>query len=495
MTTHHDIMLSSTYLELKDHRAAVSGAMLGQEMFPLDMANDAALPDQDLIEASLAKVDKAAAYVGLIGYRYGHIPQCAERNPDGLSLTELEFRHAVKRRLLICMFIMHDDHQVPRSAVHAERDAADKLAAFIALAKGGPIYAEFDSVADLKAKVIQSLARLRGLLDKDAPAKPAKITPPAPPNTEIPAPPAFYAKPPYIAGYAFQGRVKELSALRDWTGSADPVLLFEAIGGMGKSMVTWQWVTKHAAENGAAWAGQLWYSFYEFGANMRDFHVTALSYMTGRPRADWLSRPNDELAEQLLGLLRQRRWLLVLDGLERVLVAYHRSDAAQLADDAVETSIDPTGPQPTNCIRPEDDGFLRNLCTVTPSKILASSRLMPRALLNQGGTPLPGVRRLQLDGLDPRDAEAMLRAIDINITGDGARMQEYLERRFACHPLVVGVVGGLVRNHMMAPGDFDHWVEDPAGGGAVDLTNPDIRQRKTHILKLAFAGLDALGRA
>ena len=34
----HSIMLSSTYKELKEHRAAVSEAALGQGMFPLDMA-------------------------------------------------------------------------------------------------------------------------------------------------------------------------------------------------------------------------------------------------------------------------------------------------------------------------------------------------------------------------------------------------------------------------------------------------------------------------
>jgi hypothetical protein len=131
----HSIMLSSTYNELKEHRAAVSEAALGQGMFPLDMANDSALPDQDLIGASLAKVDEADAYVGLISYRYGQMPECQVRNPDKLSLTELEFRRAQKRELPICMFIMHENHQVPRSAVNAEPGTADKLAAFVALAK------------------------------------------------------------------------------------------------------------------------------------------------------------------------------------------------------------------------------------------------------------------------------------------------------------------------------------------------------------------------
>jgi hypothetical protein len=70
-TDRHSIVISSTYVELREHRAAVSRAVLKNEMAPLDMANDAAIPDRDLIAASLAKVNQADAYVGLIGYRYG----------------------------------------------------------------------------------------------------------------------------------------------------------------------------------------------------------------------------------------------------------------------------------------------------------------------------------------------------------------------------------------------------------------------------------------
>jgi hypothetical protein len=83
---------------------------------------------------------------------------------------------------------------------------------------------------------------------------------------------------------------------------------------------------------------------------------------------------------------------------------------------------------------------------------------------------------------------------EAGITGDSERMQQYLERRFGCHPLVVGVVCGLVRNNLRARGNFDRWVDDPDGGAAVNLADPDIVQRRTHILKLAFGGLEARTR-
>jgi Mrp family chromosome partitioning ATPase len=160
------VMLSSTYKELAEHRQEIQHAMLGQELFPIAMENDAALPDHDLIGASLSKVDDSDAYVGLISYRYGQAPEDIVRNPDRLSLTELEFRRAVERRIPICMFIMHGDHPVPRRAVGGESDVEKrKLEAFTSLAKKDRIYAEFESVGALKAKAVQSLVKLREAIE------------------------------------------------------------------------------------------------------------------------------------------------------------------------------------------------------------------------------------------------------------------------------------------------------------------------------------------
>ncbi len=151
--------------------------MLGQRLLPIAMEDDAALPGQDLIDASLAKVDEADAYVGLIGYRYGQMPESPERNPDRLSLTELEFHRAVTRGIPICMFIMHKDYLVPRSAVGEERGAEQKLEAFLNLAKKDRIYAEFKSVEDLKTKAVQSLVALREVLDRRASASLSTMEP------------------------------------------------------------------------------------------------------------------------------------------------------------------------------------------------------------------------------------------------------------------------------------------------------------------------------
>jgi hypothetical protein len=142
--------------------------MLGQRLMPIAMEDAAALPDQDLIDASLAMVEESDAYVGLISYRYGQAPIDPVKNPEQLSLTELEFRRAVARKIPICMFIMHDDHLVPSQAVGALRGDKQKFEAFIQLAKGDRIHAEFNSVDDLKVKAVQSLVKLRKILERSS---------------------------------------------------------------------------------------------------------------------------------------------------------------------------------------------------------------------------------------------------------------------------------------------------------------------------------------
>jgi hypothetical protein len=242
--------------------------------------------------------------------------------------------------------------------------------------------------------------------DQVSPLQPAAGDP-------IPKPPEFYAEPRYIGSHKFVGREAQLDVLSDWADPADqhPVLLFDAIGGTGKSMLTWEWTSNHASQVRSAWAGRFWYSFYERGAIMADFCSHALAYITGRPLDEFRKLKTPELGERLLHHLQRRPWLLVLDGLERVLVAYHRFDAAQLADEFASQPTDEIAHRdPCSAIRPEDDDLLHALAAATPSKLLVTSRLVPRVLLNSAGQTIPGVLRLPLGGLRPADAEALLRS-------------------------------------------------------------------------------------
>lgn len=305
----------------------------------------------------------------------------------------------------------------------------------------------------------------------------------------IPIPPRLFAEPPYIGSHRFIGRKSELERLSDWAAAADPhpVLLFEAIGGTGKSMLTWEWTTKHATEVRGDWAGIFWYSFYEKGAMMADCCRRALAYMTGEPLEAFQKLNRLVLSERLLHQLRARPWLLILDGLERVLVAYHRIDAAQVGDEEAGKTDEIADRDPSGTIRPEDDDLLRALAGATPSKITISSRLIPRVFLNAASQAIPGVLRVPLAGLRPEDAEALLRSYGVTGTSPGIR--DYLKSHCDCHPLVTGVLAGLINSYLPSRGNFDEWVDDPAGGGLLNLANLDLVQKRNHILHTAFAAL------
>jgi hypothetical protein len=495
------VMVSSTFRYLEQHRAALMRAIEAQRMHALGMEQDAALPGGTVIDSSLGKVRDAAAYIGVISHRYGEIPASAEHNAERLSLTELEFREARRLGRPTLIFIMGADHDVKPGAVEQDPEKIGKLNAFREDVKRATaetqvqrVYKEFNSLPEFDVAAMQSVAELRRYLEEQdtaARAVPASgAREPEPDEADsIPSPPALYAEPRYIGSHDFVGRVTELEKLNDWAAPAEPhpVLLYEAIGGAGKSMLTWEWTVNHARGARAGWAGQLWYSFYEKGAVMADFSRRALSYMTGQPLRAFRRMRQPELTRLLLLQLQARPWLLVLDGLERVLVAYHRYDAAQVADEEAGRTDEIGRRDPAASIRPQDDELLRGLAGAAPSKSLITSRLVPRALLNQAGQPIPGVLYERLPGLRPGDAEALLRACGVR--GDSRSMRTYLQQHCDCHPLVTGIVAGLVNDYLADRGHFDTWAADPDGGGALNLAELDLVQKRNHILR---AAMDAL---
>jgi hypothetical protein len=89
------------------------------------------------------------------------------------------------------------------------------------------------------------------------------------------------------------------------------------------------------------------------------------------------------LGEQLLQHLNARPWLILLDGLERVLVSYHRFDAAQIGGEDGGETDQIAERDPCAAIRPEDNELLCALAGAKPSKFLIASRPVRRWELNK----------------------------------------------------------------------------------------------------------------
>ncbi|RNC70126.1 MAG: DUF4062 domain-containing protein [Desulfuromonadales bacterium] len=88
------IYLSSTFEDLKEYRKAVYDALSKVSHYKVIAMENYVATDQRPVDKCLKDVANAHIYVGLFGFRYGYVPPAEHNNPDGLSITELEFRCA-----------------------------------------------------------------------------------------------------------------------------------------------------------------------------------------------------------------------------------------------------------------------------------------------------------------------------------------------------------------------------------------------------------------
>jgi hypothetical protein len=146
------VMVSSTAIDLPDHRKQVHDACLCEGVFPIGMES---LParDADAMKVSFEMVDSADIYIGIYAFRYGHIPEGKD-----ISITEMEYRRAVDRKIPILVFLMSDDHLITSKDVEATKKAQRKLKNFKQLVSKNRNRSKFNSATELRAQVIHALA-------------------------------------------------------------------------------------------------------------------------------------------------------------------------------------------------------------------------------------------------------------------------------------------------------------------------------------------------
>jgi tetratricopeptide (TPR) repeat protein len=307
-----------------------------------------------------------------------------------------------------------------------------------------------------------------------------------------PVPPPYFAH-PYALQEHFTGRARERQMLTQWLkGDGRPVFALVAIGGMGKSALTWAWLQRDVLglplpgqpddppdvaaacrlPDDARPEGVLWWSFYEREAGCAAFLNEALTYASGGSvDLNEIASDYDKLRE-LIALLQQRRLLLVLDGLERELRAYASLSAAYQGD---ETPPDLQG-DPNSCTDPHAAAFLRQVAALAGgSRVLITSRLFPSEL-----DGLAGCRHEELTGLDPADAVAFFHAQGVQ----GTRAEiEAACKPYGYLPLALRLLAGMI-------------VRDPRMRGDIKAADrhPVLARLKGkeqhHILEVAYNALD-----
>ena len=277
--------------------------------------------------------------------------------------------------------------------------------------------------------------------------------------------------PPY-----FTGRDAERQLLSDWLHQGpQPLLVLRALGGFGKSALTWHWLLHDVTERD--WPVVVWWSFYEEKAGFDNFVAATLAYLRGRQPKDL--NPSERV-RRLLEYVRQHRILLVLDGFERELRAYGSLGAAYQGDG--DREIADAG---RDCINPGAEWFLRNLASLPrlQGKVLMSTRLRPRPVELTGGALLLGCREEELTQMPAADAVVFFRVQGIR--GNWGEIEQACGA-YGFHPLSLRLLAGLVVKDLRNPGDIQ-------AAQRQDLTG-SLVQRQHHVLEQSYDNLSLEGR-
>ncbi|HKS41868.1 MAG TPA: DUF4062 domain-containing protein [Blastocatellia bacterium] len=486
------VFVSSTARDLPEHRKEVMDACLRQGMFPKMMEH---LPasDANAIAESLRLVDEADIYVGIFAHRYGYVPKGYD-----ISITEMEYNRAVELGIPRLIFLTHKEHLFKEDDFETG-EGAQKLRAFKERLAVEQVVNYFKSPAELRANVIDSLSHYR---EPDVTAFHY--------ISNIPNPPEIYIAHPYtlLQTRDLIGRQQELNLLTDWVAKPSSeiyqarIFNIVAIGGMGKSALTWKWFNDIAPNEMKPMAGRMWWSFYESDARFENFIIRALAYVTGRAREDIEKNTTPgEREEMLLAVLDRESFLLVLDGLERILIAYARMDANRLADDDLDqqtaNAVAGALGLPESAAQsftgqhllrktadPRAGNFLRKLARVRASRILVSTRLYPADLQIGTGDESPGSLACFLRGLSDDDALNLWR--EFGVSGSREELLR-LFQTFDKHPLLIHALASKIANYRPAPRNYDLWRKDNPDFNPFTLP---MEQRKSHVVSFALRDLD-----
>lgn len=124
MERRYQVFVSSTFLDLKEERAAVVSALLNLDAFPAGMELFPAA-DDDAWTLIQRVIDSSDYYLLVIGGKYGSVDQETE-----LSFTEKEFDYAVAQKKPVMAFIHDDPDGLPVRNAETDPKRRAKLDAF-----------------------------------------------------------------------------------------------------------------------------------------------------------------------------------------------------------------------------------------------------------------------------------------------------------------------------------------------------------------------------
>jgi tetratricopeptide (TPR) repeat protein len=431
------IFVSSTYLDLKKYRVEVRKAIEenGNEFVGMETFQS---HTHEPSEFCPERVEECDAFVLLVAYRYGSIPE-----GEKISITHLEYEHALRNKIPVRVYLTDDEHPWQPKFIDKNRESIDRFRTLL-LKKHTCSF--FTTPTSLYEKLKSDIEKF--------PVRP-------------------YIAHPYALQENFTGREQERKMLTDWlTGDSHPMLSVIAIGGMGKTALAWYWLIKDISGSDEQPRKIVWWSFYDRESGFGRFLKKAIEYLSD-DAVDWdsLESTRDQM-EFLYKILCDNRFLLVLDGAERILRTYYNLGSPYQGDEVKE---DERGDF-RSCIEPNCGMFLQWLASGYPrTKTLLTSRLYPKEL-----DDLEGCVKKDLTHLDKEDAVEFFKRQGAK--GTRAEIEIACER-VGYHPLSLRLLSGMIVHDPKNPGDIQEWMK-------YNLI-PELRGKEGHnILELAYDSLD-----
>ena len=149
----HRVFLSSTFVDLAEHRKAVQDAIRQLGAIDVSMEHFGARDERPADECIRLVREESDVFVGIYAHRYGYIPDGAD-----ISVSEMEYRAASEVPLPRFIYLV-DDNQ-PWLPAYIDTGAnKDRLSAFKTSLKKRHICQLFASQDQLAAKVVADIGR------------------------------------------------------------------------------------------------------------------------------------------------------------------------------------------------------------------------------------------------------------------------------------------------------------------------------------------------
>lgn len=289
-----NIFIGSTGKDLADYRASAIDICNRLSLTPNAMEFFEAM-GAGATEGSKRKLDRADVYVGIFAHRYGYIETGYNK-----AVTEIEFDYAGERGLERLCFLVNLDYPWPPGSIDYEHHA--RLQVFKDKVNTTLIRAEFTTVDDFKAKLIQALIAWQKKHDATGPQDPQGATSLPPVAIAPPCPALVIGRETALndlksrLGITPDSPKRDLTIIRGWPGVGKTTLV---------NTLAYDPDVRTVFSDGILWAA--------LGEQASTFSaLTTWGRQLGLPNIARTPTLED-LIGQLRAILQRKRMLLIVD--------------------------------------------------------------------------------------------------------------------------------------------------------------------------------------